>query len=366
MRDDVAEVRLPIGPTGLELELVHPRRGEQGGWELTWDWVIGCDAVFLQRPAHPVHAQFAKLVKALGLPLWVEWDDDYTCIPVSNPHWEQYADQETHARAIAEIARLADVITVATPELKRRIVGMIGGTINTEQFDRRDKIVVVPNACHAKFYDEPRRRVVLWRGTDTHEEDVCTVLKELGEVARTYPVGAKGQKWTFHFSGGVPWQVYQAIPKERMEESPFSGPVFFVPLLSLMGGWVQIVPLKHNRFNACKSNVAWIEATCAGSVVLAPDGEEWRRPGIVNYRTAQEFQEKLRGLMQDYEAAHQGAKEGEFVLHPNVALSRKYIAENLRLREVNQLRWEIVEKLHGLHGEEIEEKEKPLIIADNR
>jgi len=358
-----ADSRKLIVDSEMELELVLPRKTAEG-WELTWDWVIGCDAMFMQRPCFPQHVQLAKLTKSLERPLWVEWDDDYTCIPVSNHHYKDFPDTQMHAECMGEIAVLADRITVATPEMGRRIAAMgtefmnrrerkTGGTggpsrpgqqenREAETEDLNSKIVVAPNACHNQFYDEPRRRVVMWRGTDTHDEDVCTVLKELGEVARL----PQYSKWNFHFSGGVPWQVYQAIPRERMEETPFTGPAFFVPLLALMGGWVHIVPLKPNAFNRCKSNVAWIEATCAGSVVLAPRSEEWLRPGIVNYVSPSDFQEKLRQLMQEFPTGGNG-ENGEVMLHPNVELSREYIKQNLMLHDVNRLRWKILEEFAG-------------------
>ena len=310
------------------LELIAPRKDAKG-WQLTWDWVASCDAVLLQRPATAAYLQLAKLVKAMGRKLWVEWDDDYTCIPVSNASFSEYNAEDLRPR-LKELCWLADVVTVATPELARRLPRVAEG--NT---------VMIPNACMPvhrangqplPFMDDKREKRVSWRGTDTHDEDVGTILPALAELSRL----PQFSKWLWHWSGGMPWQVHDAIPRERLEQSPFCGPVFFVPMLAVFAPFIHLAPLKLNRFNLCKSNLAWIEATCAGAVVVAPDSEEWQRPGVVNYTDWRDFRDKLRKLMEEWD----GGK-----LHPNVALSRKFIEENLLLEKVNELRWGVIRTL---------------------
>jgi hypothetical protein len=89
--------------------------------------------------------------------------------------------------------------------------------------------------------------------------------------------------------------------------------------------------------------LAWIEATAAGAIVLAPgpgkasQWEEWQRPGIVHYHNREEFGSKLREVMTSYTNA------GNFSGH--VAASRKYLQQELMLGQVNQLRWEILNEL---------------------
>lgn len=314
------------------LELVHPRK-EMEGWKLTWDFVAGCDAVIIQRPATGAYLQFAKLVKAMGRPLWVEWDDDYTCIPVSNASFSEY-NADALRPVLKELCWLADFISVATPELGRRLPKTSQG-----------KTSVIPNAVmpvyRAKgqnfepwFHDTPRERRVTWRGTDTHDEDLATIMPVLAELSRLPQLS----KWLWHFSGGAPWEVHDAIPKERLEQSPFCGPVFFVPMLSVFAPYVHLCPLKPNAFNLCKSNLAWIEASCAGAAVLAPDSEEWRRPGIINYTTRQDFKEKLLEALHTFD----GGKP-----HPNVATSRRWLEEHLLLDQVNAARWKIIDGLRS-------------------
>jgi len=311
-----------MGPLGAmvkeepRLDLSLPRPAP-GGWDLGWDWLSQCHAAFLQRPFHPVHLQFCKLVKAMNMPLWVDWDDDVRCIPHSNPYSASFGDTESVRDCIWQICQLADVVTCATLELCRRM---------------RATARVIPNALHFKFYNEPRQRRISWRGAAGHEEDLVTILPQLGELSRLPQLSM----WRWLFLGDVAWQVEEAIAPALLETVPGAVLQFMVPLLALQGPYVHIVPLKSNSFNLCKSNIAWIEATCAGAVVLAPDLEEWRRPGIINYTDPKDFQVKLRALMQEY-------RDG--AMHPGVYESRAYLQEQLRLDQVNQARWQILNEL---------------------
>jgi hypothetical protein len=111
---------------------------------------------------------------------------------------------------------------------------------------------------------------------------------------------------------------------------------------------VHIVPLRDNAFNRCRSNLAWIEATCAGAVVIAPDWEEWRRPGIMNYTDAEGFRRTLRGVMEQY-AMGLVKKTDERQEHFNVEMSRAYIEQHLQLDKVNEARWGIINGMIGLN-----------------
>ena len=56
------------------------RLSDRRGKELTWDWLLSCEALLVQRPWLPVHAQLMVQAKMMGMPVWVDWDDDYLSI----------------------------------------------------------------------------------------------------------------------------------------------------------------------------------------------------------------------------------------------------------------------------------------------
>ena len=172
------------------------------------------------------------------------------------------------------------------------------------------------------------------------------MLPVLGELSRL----PQYSNWKFHFSGAPTWEVDQAIRKDALEVSPAFGPTMFPPMFALFAPWVHVVPLADSRFNRAKSMIAWIEATCAGAVVLAPDWEEWQRPGVVHYRDAEEFCNKLKVLMHQFgkteDTKGRDPERGE--VHPHAGISRYYIENHLMLDTVNERRWAILNTLAGL------------------
>lgn len=307
----------------VELELRRPVLGPKGQ-ELTWDWLLGCDALLLQRPWLPLHTQLAVQAKMMGLGLWVDWDDDYLTIHPSNPNYHGFMHPGLR-ETLQQIGRLADVVTVTTEVLARRVELLCAR--------ERPTVRVVPNACRWPLRTGRRReRRVSWRGGASHELDITSVLKELAELARLPQFG----KWEWAFLGDVPWQVEQAMPKERCLGGFGAEPWLYMEAMERLAPYVHIVPLARTAFNPCKSHLAWLEATAAGAVVIAPALEEWQRPGVVNYTDAKDFQKKLRGVMESY---HEGEE------HENVAVSRGEIGERYLEVEVNRLRWEVLEWL---------------------
>ena len=88
--DDATSLVRAMGPLAAmeredhRLEIRRPAIGPQGH-ELTWDWLLSCEALLVQRPWLPVHAQLIVQAKMMGIPVWVDWDDDYLSIHPSNP-----------------------------------------------------------------------------------------------------------------------------------------------------------------------------------------------------------------------------------------------------------------------------------------
>ena len=91
-----------------------------------------------------------------------------------------------------------------------------------------------------------------------------------------------------------------------------------------------MVPLEFNNFNLSKSNCAWIEGTMTGSAVIGPDIEEFRRPGVIGYKTEADFARVLKYAMRNPEFR----KDSQ-------AASLEYVRENLFLSKVNSKRLEL-------------------------
>ena len=224
------------------------------------------------------------------------------------------------------MTRLADVVSVSTAELGAR-----RGAVLSES--ARHKIRVIPNACHWPLNQRlTRQRRVSWRGGQSHEVDLCSVLNEVVALAKDPQFG----KWEWCFLGDVPWQAKLKIPPQRVLADFGAEPWLYMEALNRLEPWVHIVPLEFNPFNMCKSNLAWIEASAAGAIVVAPDLPEWRKPGVLLYRNPEHFGRVLRKVMEAYTEETRGW----------VTQSQAHIKENLRLEQMNQKRWEILNELY--------------------
>lgn len=310
----------PFGPILRANPNLRIHRGTPNGnghaSDWTWADLAVCDAVFLQRPAGPPAVMVAQMAKRAGLPVWVDWDDDVTCVPIYNKYRNAFPQPQTN-ECIEQLTQLADVVTVTTEALLRKA---------------GPKARLVPNAWDdfaLGFSDKPRQKIVTWRGSDTHAGDMETVLGALNELHAD-------PAWRWWFLGDPGWQVAERMTGDRVRVGP--GWTDFPTMmgnLSGCGSYIHIVPLRYNEFNASKSNCAWLEATAAGAVVVAPDLPEWRRPGIVNYRDERGFLREVKRLMGEFNGR----------IHPNVELSRDFIRENLLLSRVNDLRVCIMDEL---------------------
>jgi hypothetical protein len=92
-----------------------------------------------------------------------------------------------------------------------------------------------------------------------------------------------------------------------------------------------LFPMADTRFNHSRSNIAWIEATMAGTVCIAPDWEEWQCPGII------------RHAPKDFYATASALMKGEIDVEAHYRASYEYIRENLVVSKVNALRAQVFE-----------------------
>jgi len=292
--------------------------------EFTWSTVCEFDAVFFQRPYKSVHVTCAELARAMGRPIWIDYDDDLFEVPLDNPAHDMYESEQAR-RNVAKLASIADVITVSTPALKRRFDPLNGD------------VRIAPNAWNAELFGELADKPghlpnIMWRGSQTHQQDVLDHALEIVEVADAYP------EWSWTFIGWTPYMCVRYMRPQAVNIVRHLDPIDFFRFIRKIHPSICIVPLVRNPFNDAKSNIAWIEATSAGAVCLAPDMAEWRRPGVVTYDSAQQFKDSLSKLIE----------VGPVALSKLWNASRKFITENLQLRDVNAVRRRVIGDLNRM------------------
>lgn len=234
--------------------------------------LLDADIVFLQRPCTEGHLGIAERCKLYHKPLVVDYDDNLFEVPEANPAHKFYANPAIR-NAMTKCLQLADHVMVSTAPLKAYLNALNGS------------ISVVPNALdlsimpERKVSWEQRNTDILWRGTNTHEADIASVAKEIVALSNQYP----NWRWLFM---GCDFRLLESFmaPNTYGYAGMFGEMAVYLTKLQQISAPIHVVPLEINAFNEAKSNLAWLEATWAGSAVVAPDMPEWQIPHIVNYK----------------------------------------------------------------------------------
>lgn len=234
--------------------------------KVTWATMKQVDAVFLQRPSSVDDVKIIEIAKNCGVPVWVDYDDNLLEVTPDNPSFFHYFKSDMKKR-ITFCLSSADAVSVSTKELGRC-------------FSVHNKnIHVIPNAVDDQkemFLNPPQKdgpKKVLWRGTNTHAKDIWEYSDQIIGVAKAN----KDVSW--NFMGFYPWFLADKLGKVEVS-APTDIMNFFHALKNARPS-VVMVPLCDTVFNRCKSNIAWLESTWAGALVVAPNWEEWA--GLVYY-----------------------------------------------------------------------------------
>lgn len=316
----------------------------QFGLDVNWATLKGCDALFLQRPALAPHVRMVDMAKANGKPVWIDYDDWLFSVPHSNKASRLYNNPTVQNNMSSLIAK-ADVISVSTEHLAGLIRVILDRLKRGAQSEPGlildpDKVFVVPNAydqdlmTELTLSKEPQKKMVSWRGSGTHDKDLLGVTPEIGRCVKNH------MDWTYSFIGEPFWLTMELLDQAAGEGNrnvlaiETLDPIEYLSFILKTKPALMIVPLDDCDFNRSKSNIAWLESTHAGAVTLAPNFEEWRRPGIINYKDAKDFELKLESFLR-------GEIDGEH----HWKLSRDFILKNITLQKVNEIRKNILLKL---------------------
>jgi hypothetical protein len=287
---------------------------------VNWPVIKMADIVFMQRPCRNEDLQIAQMTKDNHKPLWVDYDDDLFTVQSDNPSYLVY-NQPAIKKNITALLTMADVVTVTTEALK------------TAYSHLNKNIIVCPNGIDddlIKDHELPkgsRKDTIMWRGSQTHERDLMSVADSVLKIAKAFDTF----KWSF--IGYNPWFITDQIQNCGLDAGR-DIPNYFKLLKDQAPGFF-ICPLADNIFNRSKSNIAWIEATYAGALCLAPNWPEWQKPGCLNYLDPKDFEKSLDIMLYD---KSNGADA-------HVEQSWQYIKSELIVSKINHKRLNIIESL---------------------
>jgi len=326
----------PLGELKKQYD-VNIVRGE----EVNWATLSSVDALFLQRPFNPTHVQIVDMARGNGKKIWIDYDDDLYSVPLGNRAYKLYSNKQTQNNITTLIAK-ADFVSVSTPQLKRRFSELLNKLKEKNLSDvntNTDKIIVVPNAynrnfCRYRGEIKSQKKVLTWRGSDTHDKDLLvytSALKQAFETDLTWTMNLIGQPfwYTIEQIGSI-----QGIKNTNLIVTPALDPAEYWKFIYQTNPSLVFVPLFDCMFNKAKSNIAWIEGIHAGAACLAPDWEEWRKPGIINFKDPKDFFDKMVSVM-----------KGEVDTLKLYEDGWEYILDNLTIEKVNPLRKKILDQM---------------------
>lgn len=307
----------PLGHLANQLSEVKIMTSE------TFNWPVFSmvDGIFMQRPYSQNHFQIADMARCNNVPIWVDYDDDLFRVPISNPTHKTYGAQSTQ-KEIAKIIAMAEIVTVSTQQIKDNLSRL------------NPNIHVVPNALNEKIFNKrpsppaARNPMMFWRGSPTHDKDLMYYTHEMAELAKKYP------KFSWCFMGHPFWWTIEQMPTHNLILAEGVDPIEYFEVILKIAPAAVIVPLYDNDFNRTKSNIAWIEATYAGAVCIAPDWPEWQKPGVLLYDSTAEFKRLCELVIQ-----------GEINIQEKVKESWDYIQSSLTLKQINPMREKVIREL---------------------
>lgn len=269
-------------PSGLQIAL-HPRTGE-----VVDVGMPDVDVAIFQRATSRQLAEVFPILRAKGIAVVMDIDDDLDRIDPRNPAWAALhpgAGTGQSWMTCKEAADLATVVTVSTPALLKIYAPRGNGR-------------VLPNCIPDQYWQVPRvdSPVFGWAGSlHSHPADLKVMggtparLMREGHQFRVVgpPDGVRGEL-------GLPWEpdTTQALEIERWARG-----------YSTLG--VGVAPLADTLFNKSKSRLKIVEASALGVPVVFSPREDYMRAhresgiGIPAEKPADWYRE-LKRLMTDH------------------------------------------------------------------
>ena len=221
----------------------------------------GADVVVVQRASHRRQQDLIRFLRAKGVAVVVDMDDDMSSIHPDNVAFNAYRHNnrtDYSWKWATESCKVATLVTTSTQALQK-VYAAHGRGMVLDNY--------VPEVTLT--YDKPETGCFGWAGTTmSHPND----LQVTGDVVRRMT----GEGHQFRVVGG-PSKVRQNL---RLTEDPVcTGVVGLENWIKTIGETVDVgmVPLAATNFNTSKSRLKGIECMAAGVPWVASPRSEYRR-----------------------------------------------------------------------------------------
>lgn len=256
------------GSSGWWRMVVPGRLMEVDGWsfdctaaQVDYDNLLEYDTIFVQRIHDWESFYMLEKLKKVGKRIVYDIDDDLFNITPDNPAYNTITRDDQ--LAAAHTMKLADVVTTTTPELQRRLTGVLEGVAP----------IVIPNAWDvddrwgSEFGSPDGFKRILWSGGASHGADweecfeaVMNIMAERGDVR-------------LMILGYLPPCIEQVAPQlsDRIEFCGFREPQTYYEMIHHIRADVGLAPVRATTFNQAKSPIKYLEYSLIGVPTVASD-----------------------------------------------------------------------------------------------
>lgn len=249
----------PDGKTGFQVK-TRPR--EDGTQELLELTAPECDLVVLQRPGHMLQPQLVKALRAAGIAVLIDMDDDMSTLSQHHIAFQLYRTKsktDFSWRNALDSCKAATMVTTSTSELQKTYAPHGRGRVLDNY---------LPKACLE--FDEPKPEPGFgWAGTVSSHPDDLQVLgnavQRLIDDGHQFTVVGDGKNLTG--------------PMKLRRDPPATGGLGLDQWVRTIQRTLSVgmVPLAATRFNTSKSRLKGIEYMSGGIPWVASPRQEYRK-----------------------------------------------------------------------------------------
>lgn len=221
-----------------------------------------------------------SFLKNIGKKIVYETDDNYEAIDDNNPYRKI---KDFAVLSSRELIKLADGITVSTPELKAEIYNMFES--------RKDDITVIPNALDFTQYKirkgGNKKLRIGFQGSNIHVKDLLICIQAIKELQKEYGIEfyimgiddkpfkdlnkfcmerPENEKWQWMHDFEQLYKELEGMEYKHIKTVPYEE---FRKTLTKLNFDIGIAPLTDTRFNRSKSCLKFYEYAAIGTVTLA-------------------------------------------------------------------------------------------------
>ena len=204
------------------------------------------------------------------------------------------------------LLRESDGVLVTTEKLKEQFLPLNSNvTVLPHALDERLLVQTTIPRSGSPF--GPRKKIIGYMGTLTHDDDLKMILPALQAVCKRHDavelqiIGAIGQDATLKALDKLPMRIVGPNPEEA------AYPLFMLWFTSRIRWDIGISPLRDNFFNQCKSDIKFLDYSAIGAAGIYGLGPAYEasvkhaQTGLLVENSISAWEEALETLLTDDE-----------------------------------------------------------------